>query len=251
LKRRIRIIPCLLLRNGRLVKSVKFAKHKYIGDPINTVKIFNEKGADELVILDIGPSRDNQPIDFSSLEAIASEAFMPLAYGGGIKTLEDAKRVFDLGYEKIVINTAAARNPSLLRKVADVYGNQSVVASVDVKKGWLGGYSVYNCAGTRKLKTDVIAFARSLEAAGAGEIFLTAIDREGTYLGYDLELTKLVSQALTIPVIASGGAGSLEHMKEAVIKGGAHATSAGSFFVFQKKGMGVLISFPKDGLVLT
>ena len=248
--KRIRIIPALLLMNEGLYKTIQFKNPKYVGDPINTVKIFNEKGADEIVVLDIAASKEKKQIDFKKITEIAGEAFMPMAYGGGVKTLEDAQRIFDAGYEKVVLNTSAAENPSLVSEIAKVYGSQSAVVSIDAKPNWLGKYKVYTQSGTKNIGKSPDEYAKEMENAGAGEMIINAINKDGTWEGYDLTLIKIVSEAVKVPVIACGGAANMEDLKKAISEGGASAVSAGSMFVYQKKGMGVLISFPAQGLKL-
>lgn len=242
--KRIRIIPALLLMNEGLYKTVRFKDPAYVGDPINTVKIFNEKEADELVLVDITVSRDKKHINYKKIAEIAGEAFMPMAYGGGIASFDDACRVFDAGFEKVIINSAAVKNPDLLGAIAKVYGSQAVVVSMDVKPNWLGKNKVFTLNGTQNTNLSPDAYARQVEAAGAGEIFLQAIHKDGTWSGYDIPLIKSVSEAVSIPVVACGGAGSISDFKNAVVDGGASAVAAGSMFVYQKKGMGVLITFP-------
>jgi cyclase len=246
--KRIRIIPALLLLNDGLYKTVRFKSPKYVGDPINTVRIFNEKGADEIVLLDIGATKEKSGINVKKIREIAGEAFMPMGYGGGVKCFEDAKRVFDAGFEKVIINTAAAENPALIGEIAKVYGSQSAVVSIDVKAGWTGGYKVYVNGGTKNTGRSPVDYAGDMEKAGAGELILNSIDRDGTWEGYDLRLIRMVSEAVAIPVIACGGAAGMEDLKRAVTDGGASAVAAGSMFVYQKKGMGVLISFPSQAL---
>lgn len=242
---KVRVIPCLLLKDESLVKTVKFKKYNYIGDPINTVRIFNELEVDELMFLDIFASLENRSINFKILKDIADECFMPLSYGGNIKSLEDAKRVLEIGFEKVVINSNAFGNLELISEIADYFGSQSVIASVDVKRGLFGKYKVYSHHGTRKQKVDLVEWIKSLESAGAGELLITSMDREGTWKGYDIELTKMAVESVGIPVIAHGGCGSLEHIKEVVDKCGVSACAVGSMVVYQKKGMGVLINFPE------
>jgi cyclase len=231
-----------------LYKTVRFKSPKYVGDPINTVRIFNEKGADEIVLLDIGASGDKAGINYKKITEIAGEAFMPMGYGGGVKNFDDAKRVFDAGFEKVIVNTAAAGNPALIGEIAKVYGSQSAVVSIDVKVGWTGGYKVYVGGGSKNTSRSPADYARDMEKAGAGEVILNSIDRDGTWEGYDIKLIRMVSEAVTIPVIACGGAAGMDDFKHAVSEGGASAVAAGSMFVYQKKGMGVLISFPSKPL---
>ena len=239
-----RIIPCLQLINESLVKAVKFGKYGYIGDYINTVRIFNELEVDELCFLDIRASKEKRKPNLEILHQIADECFMPLSYGGGINTFESAKQILSIGFEKVVINTAAAKKPELITKLSEHFGAQAVIASIDVKKNIFGKYQVYINDGTEKINVDAIEWAVQLEKSGAGEILLTSIDREGTWNGFDLEITKKISTAVGIPVIANGGAGSIEHIEEAVKQGMASAVALGSMVVYQKKGMGVLVNFP-------
>lgn len=246
--KRVRIIPALLLINDGLYKTVNFKNPGYVGDPINTVKIFNEKGADEVVILDITATRDKKPINFRKISEIAGEAFMPMAYGGAIKTFQDAQKVFNAGYEKVVLNFAASENPALIGEIANSFGSQSVVVSIDGKKDWLGRYKVYTLNGSHSTGKSPDVYAREMESAGAGEILINSVDRDGTWEGYDLALVKMVSKAVSIPVIACGGASGIEDFRKAIMEAGASAVAAGSLFVYQKKGMGVLISFPAESL---
>ncbi len=242
---RIRVIPALLIQKGGLVKSVKFKDHKYVGDPINAVKIFNEKEVDELVVLDISATIENRPPNFSQIKEIASEAFMPLAYGGGITKLEEIKALIGGGVEKVILNTAAFSNPGLVTEAAKYIGSQSVVVSIDVKKNFFGKYKVYVKNGSQNTGLDPVDFARQMERAGAGEILLNAIDRDGTFSGYDTELIRMVSSAINIPVVALGGARTVNDFRNA-IQHGASAVSAGSMFVFQRPHRAVLISYPSQ-----
>jgi cyclase len=241
---RTRIIPTLLLCNESLVKTVRFGKFTYVGDPANTVRIFNELEVDELLFLDIAASRENRSPNLKVLSDIANECFMPLGYGGGIKSLDQAKSILDIGFEKIVVNTHAVANPKLICEIAAHFGSQAVVASIDVKRGLFGGQSVYTLVGRRNTSFDPVEWALEVEKLGAGEILLTSIDREGTWAGFDLDLVKRVTDAVSIPVIAHGGAGTVEHVGQVVKKANASAVALGSMVVFQKKGMGVLVNFP-------
>ena len=240
---RARVIPCLLLRNGGLVKTVKFADSKYVGDPINAVRIFNEKEVDELMFLDIGATPAGVGPNFGLLQDIASEAFMPFGYGGGVSTLEQVKKIFGTGVEKVVLNSAAAANPQLVTAAAALAGSASVVVSIDARRGWLGGYSVFVDGGRTDTRQDPVQYARRMAGLGAGEILLNAIHRDGTMEGYDLELIRRVSSAVSIPVVAVGGAGRLEDFPAAVAHGAA-AVGAGSLFVFHGKHRAVLITYP-------
>jgi imidazole glycerol-phosphate synthase subunit HisF len=240
---RVRIIPVLLLRKGGLYKTVRFKNAVYVGDPINTVKIFNEKEADELVVLDYNASLEGGSIDYKKIAEIAGEAFMPMGYGGGIRTLEDAKKVFDAGYEKVVLNSVLFNDLSLIEKIGNIYGAQAVVCAIDVKKNLLGKVKVYSHSGTKSTSHSPVEWAKQLETSGAGEILLNVVEQDGTWNGYDLELIKLIAPAVNIPLIACGGAANTGDFVKAV-GAGASAVAAGSMFVYQRKGMGVLISFP-------
>ena len=241
---RTRVIPALLLRNESLVKTVQFGKFTYVGDPANTVRIFNELEVDELLFLDITASRENRSPNLNVLADIADECFMPLGYGGGICSLDQAKAVFDIGFEKVAINTQAAEDPALIGEIAAHYGSQAVIVSIDVKKSMFGGQSVRTFGGRHNTRRDPVTWAIEVEKMGAGEILLTSIDREGTWEGFDLELVKRVTDAVSIPVIAHGGAGRLEHIEQVIKQASASAVALGSMIVFQKKGMGVLVNYP-------
>lgn len=245
MNKRIRVIPVLLIQKNGLVKSVKFRNHKYVGDPINAVKIFNDKEVDEIVVLDISATTEKRPPNFEQVREIASEAFMPLAYGGGISKLEEIKELITSGVEKAVINTAAIQNPELIRKAADWVGSQSIVVSIDVKKNLWGRYKVYAANGTKNTGLDPVDFARQVSELGAGEIFINSIEKDGTFDGYDLELIKAVTKAVEIPVVANGGAATVEDFAKA-ISHGASAVAAGSMFVFQRPHRAVLISYPSQ-----
>jgi imidazole glycerol-phosphate synthase subunit HisF len=241
--RRIRVIPVLLIKGDGLVKSRKFKNSRYVGDPINAVRIFNDKEVDELSLLDISATKEKRGPNIKKIAEIAGEAFMPLSYGGGITKLEEVKEILFYGIEKVIINKAAVKTPELIGQVAERFGAQSVVVSIDVKKNFFGKYKVYTENGTLDTGLDPVTFAKNCQERGAGEILLNAIDRDGTYEGYDLGITKLVTAAVTIPVIAVGGAGSVEHFKQGV-DAGASAVAAGSMFVFQRPHNAVLISYP-------
>jgi len=234
-----------LLHKGGLVKSVRFKEYKYVGDPINAVKIFNEKEVDELAIIDIDTSRDKRPPDIEKITGIVSEAFMPIAYGGGITRIDEIKEILFNGVEKVIINKAAVDQPALITEAARQFGSQSIVASIDVKKTLFKGKKVFVDNGRNNTGIDPVAFAKKMEDSGAGEILLNAIDRDGTYLGYDLELIEEVAHAVNIPVIAIGGASSVDDFRQAV-SSGASAVAAGSMFVFQRPHNAVLISYPSQ-----
>lgn len=237
-------MPCLLLRNRGLVKTVKFKNPSYVGDPINTIRIFNEKEVDELILLDITATVENKKPNYDVITEVASECFMPFTYGGGIRCVDDVKKIFSLGVEKVAINSYAVENPSYIKELADIFGSQSIVVSIDVKKTLLGKYVVCTNGGKSHTKHDPVEWAEYMEEMGAGEILINSIDRDGTFEGYDIELIKRVSTAVSIPVIACGGAGKLEDFADAVKIGGASAVAAGSMVVYQGVNRAVLINFP-------
>ncbi|WP_417656301.1 AglZ/HisF2 family acetamidino modification protein [Pseudidiomarina aestuarii] len=239
-----RVIPVLLLQNGGLVKGEKFRKHKYVGDPINAVRIFNEKEVDELAFQDITIGMTGREPDYGLIEDMASEAFMPIAYGGGIQRIHQVERLFRLGVEKVIINSAFAFNPKFVKECSEVAGSQSIVVAVDVKKSLLGRYDVYIHNGTKKIDISLEDYVKKAQAFRAGELLLTSIDREGTGRGPDLELVKRITDAVDIPVITQGGVSSLEHIKQAVQIAGASAVAAGSFFTFHGKHKAVLLTYP-------
>lgn len=240
-----RVIPCLLLSQSRggLVKTLKFGKPKYVGDPINAVKIFNEKEVDELMVLDIDATRENRGPDFDLIEQLASECFMPLCYGGGIRNAEEALRLFSLGVEKVSLQSAVARNPAIIREIADHAGEQAVVVSIDVKRNWLGKAQPFSAAGVKPSQGDWRQAIRDAVASGAGEILLNAVDRDGTLAGPDLELIREASAIADVPLVAIGGIGSLADIKAAT-DAGASAVAAGAYFVFQGPHRAVLITYP-------
>ena len=240
---RPRIIPVLLIDNKKLVKTKQFNHPNYLGDPINAVKIFNEKMADELCILDI--SRNRKDIDYEYLHDIATEAFMPLSYGGGINNLEQIKKLFKLGFEKVVINSSLVTNPELIRQAAEYAGSQSIVASIDVKRTLFHNKSCYIKNGSINSKYSPVELALKAEKLGAGEILLNSIDRDGMMNGYDLELIREISRSLKIPLIVCGGAGNLVDVKTA-IDIGVQAVAAGSIFVYYGAKKAVLINYPSE-----
>jgi len=241
---RTRVIPCLLLKGKGFYKTTKFKNAVYLGDPINILKIFNDKEVDEICILDIGATATGNGPNFALLRDLASECFMPLGYGGGITDIDQMKALFYLGYEKVVVNTAAIKKPNLINEASLIFGSQSVVVSIDVRKGLFRGYEVMIRSGSKKTGRNPVELAREVEERGAGEIILNSIDRDGTMQGYDLQLIKMVSSAVKIPVIACGGATKLEDFRAAVCEGGASAVAAGAMFVFQGPHRAVLISYP-------
>ena len=241
-----RIIPCLLLRDGGLVKTKRFGEARYVGDPINAVKIFNEKECHELVFLDIDATKNNRPPSFDVVERIAGECFMPLAYGGGIRDIESIRRLLSLGVEKVVINSYAAECPDFVREASNAFGSSTIVVSIDVKRSFLGGYGVVTHGGTRKTKHDPVSYAVRMTSLGAGELIVNSVDRDGMMQGYDIPLIKSVAEAVEVPVVALGGAASCSDLAAAVLQGGASAAAAGSMFVFYGKLHAVLINYPED-----
>ncbi len=243
-----RIIPCLLLSNNGLVKTIKFKNEIYVGDPINAVRIFNEKEVDELVVLDIHASRNNAGPNFEMISKITDECFMPLAYGGGIRNVEDIKNIFAIGVEKVIINSSAALDPNLISEASRRFGSQSIVVSVDIKKTIFGGYSAIVPSNKSKIPENIFEYLSKIESYGAGEILINDIDRDGEMSGMNLDLIKEISTLISVPLIAVGGVGSLNHIKEG-IDAGASAISAGSFFVFNGKHKAVLISYPSYNII--
>lgn len=239
-----RLIPCLLLRNNGLVKTVKFKDSTYVGDPINTIKIFNEKEVDELFFLDIDATRLKKEPPYDMISNIASECFMPFAYGGGIRSLGQIERIVKSGAEKIILNTHAFLDPPFLREAVRLFGSSTIGVSIDVKKEFFKGNIVYIRGGTQSTGITPADYARRIENEGAGEIMINSIDRDGTMEGFDIELIKNVSTSIKIPVIACGGAGNITDFRIAVKEGGASAVAAGSFFVFHGKRRAVLITYP-------
>jgi cyclase len=243
---RPRIIPCLLIHNKGLVKTVNFNDPKYVGDPINAVKIFNEKEVDELIVLDIDASAQNREPDFTLIKNLAAECRMPLCYGGGVKSVEHAKKIINLGAEKVALSSAAVENPSLISAIADAVGKQSVIVVVDVKKkGVLGKYEVFINNGLKGTGKNPREFSQEMERLGAGEIVINSIDNDGLMKGYDLKLIQIIRDAINLPMTVLGGAGSLTDLKEIVNRFGVIGVAAGSLFVFKGIYKAVLINYPK------
>ena len=239
-----RIIPSLLIHEKGLVKSTKFKDYKYVGDPINAVKIFNEKEVDEIIIVDIDASVNGNEPDYRLIEKLAYECRMPLCYGGGIKTAEQAQRIFALGVEKISISSIAVQNPEIITEIANVVGNQSVVVVLDVKKKLFGGYEIYTHNGTKKTGIDPVEFVQKIEKLGAGEIVINSIDNDGTMKGYNLNLLDLIRDKIRLPLTVLGGAGNMNHIGEVIAKHGIIGVAAGSNFIFKGKYRAVLINYP-------
>ncbi len=241
---RKRIIPCLLLHKGGLYKTERFRKPTYIGDPINAIKIFNEKEVDELMFLDIDATVEKREPNYPLIENIASECFMPLCYGGGIKNIEQMKKIYALGVEKISISSQAVINPNLIQESAKVFGRQSVLATIDVKRNIWGKQRVFINRGKKNTKLDPLELIKQLEKMGLGEVVINSIDNDGVMDGYDIALLTKVKCNTGIPVIALGGAGKLSHIQEVFELSRVDAAACGSFFVYQGPLKGVLISYP-------
>jgi len=244
---RTRVIPVLLLREDSLVKTVRFKSPTYVGDPSNTVRIFNEFEVDELILLDTTATVDGREPNIELLKSVANESFMPLAYGGAIRTVEQAKTILGIGFEKVVVNSAALQRPELISELAERFGSQAVIVSVDVRRRLFGRQAVVGRSATQSTALDPVHWSQRAQALGAGELLITSVDREGTWTGFDLDLLRAVTGAVTVPVIAHGGAGSVSDIGQAVRDGGASAVAVGSMVVFQKQGMGVLVNFPAPG----
>ena len=241
---RLRIIPVLLTDRRKMIKGKKFSNHKYIGDPLNAMKIFNDKQVDELVLLDItATSQSNEP-DYDFLQEITSEAFFPLAYGGGVKSVAQIEKLMRIGIEKVVLGTSAFLNPNLVKEAVAAVGSQSVIVSVDYKTSLMGGSTVYVTNGQIKTGISPLEYAKKIEQLGAGELIISSIDREGTAKGYDLKLLSDISKSISIPVVASGGAGDISDFLAVKKCGHVHAVSAGSMFVFYGPHKAVLINYP-------
>ncbi len=239
-----RIIPCLLYDGVGLVKTIKFKNPSYIGDPINAIKIYNEKEVDELIVIDINASKQKRKPNFDKIADMASEAFMPFAYGGGVKTFDDFVSLYKIGIEKIIVNSLIQENPEIIKKVIEHYGSQAVIACIDFKKIMFSGIIPYSYIGN-KIKMSLIDYANYLTTdIGVGELMLQSIDKDGTWEGFDDEIISTILNSVEIPVIACGGCGSIEDLKTVLYKTNANAAAIGSMAVYSKKGMGVLINFP-------
>jgi imidazole glycerol-phosphate synthase subunit HisF len=244
-----RVIPCLLVDDDGMVKTVQFKDPDYLGDPVNIINLFNRFEVDEIALLDIRATVESRNPPFELIDRLASECWVPLTYGGGIRTFDEARTVFRCGVEKVVIGTAATDDPDLVTAVADTYGSQAVVVAIDVTRSWRGKYDVQVESGTRSARMDPVAYALRAVSIGAGEILLTSIDRDGTMTGYDLDLVQRVASAVDVPVVACGGAGSRSDLPVPVRQAGASAVAAGSIFVYQGPERGVLVNFPERPLL--
>ena len=246
---RVRIIPCLLLKNKGLVKTRAFKKGKYVGDPINTVRIFNEKFVDEIVFLDIDASSASAEPNYSLFQQIASEAFMPLAYGGGIREVKQAVKMIAMGAEKIVINSHALARPELVRELSLELGRQSVVVAIDIVKDLFGRWRVYDHRRSKKTSLAPSNWAKTVQDLGAGEIFVNVVHRDGTMKGYDIPAIRQVTGVVQIPVIACGGASNYNDLGRVVKDGGAAAAAAGALFVYEGPHQAILINYPDDSIL--
>lgn len=242
---RPRVIPVLLLKGQGLVKSVCFKNHNYIGDPINAVKIFNDLKADELVFLDILASKENRLISIDFVKDVGEEANMPFAVGGGIRSLDDIKKIINAGAEKVIINTKATETPSFIKEASNTFGSSTIAVCIDVKKKFIGGNKTWILSGTKVTKYSPVDFAKIMESNGCGEIIIQSIEQDGKMEGYNIDLIKSISEAVDIPVVALGGAKNIDDLKEAYIKGYANGLAAGSMFVYHGTQKGVLINYPE------
>ena len=240
-----RIMPCLLYDGKGLVKTVRFKNPSYVGDPINAIKIFNEKEVDELILIDINASREKRKIDISKIADFAGECFMPFAYGGGVKTVDEFYQLFKYGVEKVIVNSLISENPAVVKEAVQKYGSQAVVACIDFKKNMFGKKTVYSYWG-KSINFSPADYLKYLEEVmGIGELFLHNVDAEGTWEGFDYDFVKQIIDSSKLPVIVCGGAGTNEHLKKVLYESNANAAAIGSMSVYSKKGMGVLINFPK------
>ncbi len=239
-----RVIPCLLIDGHKLLKTIKFKKENYIGDPINAVHIFNEKAVDELIVIDYKASYRKHKPDFLYINEIAGQCFMPMAYGGGISTLSDIRKLFEIGIEKVVVNTMAFYNPVKVKKAVYCFGSQSIVGAMDVKKNIFGNYTVRTNRGRHNTNISPVYYAQYLEKIGVGEIFLNNISRDGTMQGYDIKMIKEVTKNVNIHVTVCGSAGKVDDLYKAIHKGRANAVAAGSLFVYYGSRKSILINYP-------
>ena len=244
---RPRIVPCLLVHDGGLVKTVRFSDPTYVGDPINAVRIFNEKEVDELIVLDIDATARNVDPDFNLIESLAAECRMPLCYGGGVTSVSQAKRIISLGVEKVALSASAVANPAIVSEISAEIGRQSTVVILDVRKRTFGNkYDVYTHNCSRKSGLSAVDFAKELEVRGAGEIVFNSVDRDGTTKGYDLDLARQLRAAVNVPISMVGGAGTLEDIEKLIREVGVLGAVAGSIFVFKGKYRAVLINYPQS-----
>ena len=243
--RRARVIPCLLIQGNGLVKTRKFKDPVYVGDPVNAMRIFSDKEADEIVVLDIDASKNGVEPNYELIAEMAGEAFMPMAYGGGVTSVEQVRRLIRCGIEKVVINSAAVGSLEWIREAVGIYGSQAIVGGVDVKKTLLGGYRVVIRSAIVEAPVDLDRHISNLVSVGVGEIFVSSVDRDGSMAGYDLQLIRRVTKGINVPIVVCGGAGTINHLAEGV-RNGASAVAAGSMFVFHGKHRAVLISYSNE-----
>ena len=239
-----RVIPCLLLHKNGLYKTIKFKKPNYIGDPLNAIKIFNDKEVDEIIFLDIDATINKQEPNYKLIEDIASECFMPLCYGGGVKNVEQMKKIYSLGVEKISLSSVSITNPSLITEAKDIFGSQSVIVTIDVKKDFWGKEKVFINNGKKNTKIDILTHCKEMERLGAGEIVINSIDRDGVMKGFDIELLKKIKDEINIPIVALGGAGKYEDISNVFKQTNISAVGVGSMFIYQGALNGVLINYP-------
>jgi len=237
-------MPCLLYNGQSLVKTIKFKSPDYIGDPINAVKIYNEKEVDELILLDIFASRQKRDPDFEQIKEVASECFMPFAYGGGVNKIEHFKQLFSIGVEKVVVNSLIFTNPAIIEEASKLFGAQSIIGSIDLKKNFFGKYRVFSHSGY-KTKLNLLDFSCYVENMGVGELFINSVDKDGTWEGFEYEEIQKIANSVSLPIIACGGAGGITDLRKVLYEFDINAAALGSMAVYQKKGMGVLIGFPK------
>lgn len=244
---RPRIIPCLLVQNKGLVKTVNFSNPKYVGDPINAVKIFNEKEVDELVVFDIDATVQNREPDYAMIQNLAAECRMPFCYGGGVKTVEQVIKIIKLGVEKVAVSSAALENPGVLANIAEQVGSQSVVVVMDVRKNLItGNYELWTHNGKKNIGRDPVDFAQEVETLGAGEVTINSIDNDGLMKGYDIALVDKIRAAITLPMTVLGGAGAIKHIEALIQRYGIIGAAAGSLFVFKGIYKAVLINYPSQ-----
>lgn len=241
---RARVIPVLLIKNQGLVKTVRFRDEVYVGDPVNAVKIFNEKQCDELIILDITATKEKKGINFKLVEEIASECFMPLSYGGGISSLHQVEKLLKLGIEKVILNSVLISNPAFLKEAVKSFGSSTIVASIDIKLNLLRQYRIFSHAGFDAKGINLTQFVDGIVESGAGEIMVNSVDRDGTLSGYDFQLALTVTGKIGVPVVFCGGAKDFENIKELLVTTNVNAAAAGCLFVFHGRHRGVLISYP-------
>lgn len=248
---RPRIIPVLLIRNKILYKSFKFKEYKYIGDPLNAVKIFNQLNADELIFLDIAASKENRSLQLDLVRDIGEEANMPFAVGGGIRTTEQIRQITGAGAEKVIINSYALENPVFINEAANAFGSSTISVCIDIKKNFDGTNQLRKCNGKCSKQYAPVEYAKMMENAGAGEIIVQSVDHDGTMNGYDIELLREISASVTIPVVGLGGAGNLQHMKEAYRGANLNGLAAGSMFIYHGHKKGVLINYPSETEIMS